>query len=133
MDRQHLIEKIQGLRKLSNCQSTTLAEAATAARIAEKLIQEHSLLEAELEVTQGSTEVAAKDPIAMTDWKLRQTTWQSALLVALSKAYNCEGVLDYGADGNFGFFVVGRPSDVSMMRYQYSYFAVELTRLEIGR
>lgn len=128
MNRPELIDKIQKLRSLANSNSS-LEEAASAARIAEKLIQANSIDEAELEAKTGSSEFPIEDPDPFTDWKLRQTVWQSSLLVALATAYDCKGILKDGVDGSYGFYAVGRPSALATLRYQYSYFRLELTRL----
>jgi hypothetical protein len=127
MERESVIDKVRKLRNLST--SSNLNEAATAARLAEKLIQEHCLAEAELEITEGSNEVTIEDGIAVTDWNQRQTRWQNVMLTYLTQAYACEGVLRYNADRKLGFYCIGRPSDIATVRYQYAYFAVELVRL----
>lgn len=125
--RQDIIEKVRKLRALSS--SSNLNEATNAAAIAEKLIQEHCLAEAELEISQGSQEVAHEDALPLTDWDQRQLVWQNILLTHLCKAYNCEGILKWGKDSKIGFYAIGRPSDIATMRYQYLFFTVELTRL----
>lgn len=127
MERESLIERVQKLRALST--SSNLHEAAAAASIAEKLIQEHCLAEAELEIVQGSQEKAHEDGMPLTDWDQRQTIWQNILLTHLCKAYNCEGLPKWGKDGRVGYYAIGRPSDIATMRYQYTFFTIELTRL----
>lgn len=127
MERESIIERVKRLRALST--SSNLNEAATAASIAEKLIQEHSLAEAELEISQGSQEKTHEDGIPLTNWDQRQTVWHNILLTHLCKAYNCEGVLKFSKEGKVGYYAIGRPSDIDTMRYQYTFFVVELTRL----
>jgi hypothetical protein len=129
MSRQDTIKKIQDLRNLAKNSASTLEEAATAARIAERLIQANSIAEAELEAKTGCTELPIEDALAMTDWKQRQTAWQNSLLCVLADAYDCEGLIKRGWDGSCGFYAIGRPTDLATMRYQYAYFTVELTRL----
>lgn len=127
MSRENIIDKVRKLRALSN--SSNLNEAASAARMAEKLIQEHCLAEAELEVIEGSHEVAGEDEVPLTNWNRRRTVWQDSLLYQLARAYNCVGILKHDREGKFGYYATGRPSDIATMRYQFAFFVVELTRL----
>jgi len=128
MTRQNTIDKIQKLRALAENKAASLNEAATAARLAEKIIQENQIEEAELEISVGSHEDAIEDPTAMSDWNQKQTVWQSSLLMTLCDSYNCEGLLKRKG-GKCGFYAIGRPSDLSTVRYQYAFFTLELTRL----
>lgn len=126
MNREDLIKKVQALRALTA--SSNLNEAAAAAKAAEKLIQTYALEEAEFEFTNGSNEKVYEDEHPLTNWGQRQTVWQNILLTALGKAYNCEGLLKH-KNGKIGYYAVGRPSDISTMRYQFAYFSLEITRL----
>lgn len=128
MSRENIIDKIKKLRNLAENKASSVDEAATAARLAEEILQKHQIEEAELEITLGSSEQVMEDTTSLTDWKQRQTVWQNILLVHLCKAYNCEGVVKH-VGSNLGFFAIGRPSDLATLRYQYSYFVLELTRL----
>lgn len=127
MSRESIIDKVRKLRSLAD-NNKSLEEAATAARLAEELLQKHAIEEAELEITLGSSEQVEEDQTALTDWKQKQTVWQNVLLTHLCKAYSCEGVLKWKGS-NLGFYAIGRPSDLQTLRYQYSYFVLELTRL----
>ena len=118
MNREDLIKKVQALRALTA--SSNLNEAAAAAKAAEKLIQTYALEEAEFEFTNGSNEKVYEDEHPLTNWGQRQTVWQNILLTALGKAYNCEGLLKH-KNGKIGYYAVGRPSDISTMRYQFAY------------
>lgn len=128
MERENIIEKIRALRALSQCKSTTLEEAATAARMAELLIQKHALAEAELQTSEPSKEdiIDADEPL--TDWDRNQVVWQNILIHGLAKAYNCTSVFRWNK-GKPGIYAVGRPSDIEVLRYQYTFFLVELYRL----
>lgn len=126
MNREDLIKKVQALRALTS--SSNLNEAAAAARAAEKLIQDYALEEAEFEFANGSNEKIYEDEHSLTDWGRRQNVWQNILLTALTTAYSCEGILKH-KDGKIGFYAVGRPSDISTMRYQFAFFSLEITRL----
>jgi hypothetical protein len=128
MTREELIKKIQALRAMSNG-SANLQEAATAARLAETIIQKHGLEEAELELSSGVKEEAHKDGIPVVLWGQKQNRWQNILLTHLCKAYNCEGILSFNGGDKLGFYAIGRPADISTLRYQFSYFHLEMTRL----
>jgi hypothetical protein len=126
MNREDLIKKIAALRALSS--SSNLNEAAAAARAAEKLIQDHAIEEAEFEFTNGSQEQVHQDDIPIMEWGQRQTVWQSSLINCLAKAYGCAGILSH-KNGKIGFYSIGRPADISIVRYQYAFFHLEMTRL----
>lgn len=129
MERENIIEKIRSLRTLSQDKSATLEEAATAARVAEMLIQKHSLAEVELEMTKVSKEDIMDDGTPLTDWGQRQTVWQNILTTGLAKAYSCSSVLRWSEKGNPNIYAIGKPSDIALLRYQYIFFVIELTRL----
>jgi uncharacterized protein DUF2786 len=126
MDRQKLIERIKALRALST--SSNLEEAATAARIAETLIQKHALEEVEFELSSGVKEEAHKDEIPIVQWNQKQNVWQNVLLTHLCKAYDCDAVMHH-QNGKLGYYAIGRASDIGTIRYQFAFFHLELTRL----
>ena len=129
MDRENIIEKVRKLRTLAENAAATIDEAAAAARAAELLIQKHALEEAELgAVSKELLEAIIEDGNPLTDWGQRQKVWQNVLLHALAENYNCSNVLK-NKDGNLNIFTIGRPSDIAVMRYQFAYFVLELTRL----
>lgn len=126
MSRESILDKVRKLRALST--SSNLHEAATAAHLAEKLIQQHALEEAELELSQGSLEAASEDMESLVDWNKRQIVWENILLTSLARAYNCAGVLRR-SNGKLGYFIIGRPADVATLKYQFCFFSLELLRL----
>jgi len=129
MDRENIIDKVRKLRALSEDKAASIEEAASAARAAELLIQKHALEEAELgAITQELLEAIIDDPNPLTDWDKRQKVWQNVLLHALAENYNCSNVLKH-KDGRLNLFTIGRPSDIAVMRYQFAYFVLELSRL----
>ena len=127
MTREELIKKVQALRAMSS--SYSLEEAATAARLAELMIQKYSLEEAEFEIASGIKEEAHKDQVPVVQWGQRQNRWQNILLTHLCKAYDCEGVLSFNGGDQLGFYAIGRPADISTLRYQFAFFHLEMTRL----
>lgn len=129
MERENIIEKVQKLRALAQNSAATVDEAAAAARAAELLIQKHSLAETELEAIRINVEPIADDENPLTDWGQRQTVWQNILIHGLAKSYNCSSVMKWDKLGRPGIYAIGRASDVALLRYQYTFFVVELTRL----
>jgi hypothetical protein len=127
MDKDSIIEKIRALRNLAQNKAATVEEAATAARLAELLIQKHAFAEADLEG--AAPEGIVNDDNCLTDWGERQNVWQNILISALGKAYNCGIVFKHNKSGSPGLYAIGRPSDVELLRYQFAFFVVELTRL----
>lgn len=128
-DRQHIIDKIQKLRNLANNSASTLDESIAAFAIAEKLLQDNAIEEAEIEYVSGIEEATIEDPSPASDWKKRVTNWQAIILNTLCDAYNCKGIIKFDRNGNRGFYIIGRPSDISIIKYQSSYFILELVRL----
>lgn len=129
MERENIIDKVRALRNLAQNPAATVDEAAAAALAAEKLIQKHSLAEAELTAMRENAEPITDDQNPLTDWGQRQTVWQNILIHGLAKAYNCESVMKWDQQGRPGIYAIGRASDVALLRYQYAFFVVELARL----
>lgn len=129
MERESIIDKIRKLRALAENAAATVDEAAAAARAAELLIQKHSLEEAELgAVSKEVLEAIIDDETPLTDWGQRQKVWQNILLHAMAENYNCTNVLKHTLSGA-NIYTIGRASDIAILRYQFAYFVVELTRL----
>jgi len=129
MERENIIDKIRKLRALADNAAATVDEAAAAARAAELLIQKHALQEAELgAVSQEVLESIIDDDTPLTDWAKRQKVWQNVLLHAMAENYNCSNVMKR-VGGISNIYTIGRASDIAVLRYQFAYFVVELTRL----
>lgn len=123
-----VIEKVKRLRALAT--SSNVNEAANAAAAADKLLQEYRLSEAELESTNGplsTRETANLDPEPIVSWNRRVTSWQSSLSAMLARHYSCSAIVDN--KNNPKILVVGRPSDISTVRYMYSWLSLEISRL----
>jgi hypothetical protein len=132
MTKQDIIERIKRLRNLAENAAASIHEAATAAKLAEELLQKHEIEEAEIEFSTGSNESPEEDPTPITDWGQKQAVWENILATALCKAYNCQGVMkviDDGTKRKTGFYVIGRPSDTQVVKYQMAFFVAEITRL----
>lgn len=125
-----IIEKVQKLRRLAR--STNVNEAAAAAAAADRLIQEHGLAEAELQA-EGKTEkeVPVEDSSPLASWR-RAPTWQRILATRLIQHYDCAGYMRWawaGGEQVLQHCVIGRPTDMSAVRYMYGWLTVEIERL----
>ncbi len=135
MSIQGVIEKVQKLRKLAR--STNEHEAAAAAAAADRLIQEHGLVEAQLQA-EGKVEAepVAEEKDPLTVWRGRAPTWQRQLASGLTRHYDCAAYLSWDYEhrtstGGPGLRhnLVGRASDVAAVRYMYGWLSVEIERL----
>lgn len=125
---QEVIEKVQKLRRLAT--SSNVHEAAAAAAAADKLIQEHGLAEAQLEVD-GQTAAERPEQETLTSWT-RIVTWERVLAKGLANHYDCTTLVqpDYvNARSETKYQVIGRPSDLASVRYMFAWLVVEIERL----
>lgn len=127
-----VIAKVRKLRNLAT--SANVHEAATAAALADKLIQEHGLAEAQLEADGqevGEKPEEAADPTI--SWRGQVPAWQSVLASFLSRHYDCAPYRTHGRDTSGRRYeaqrVVGRPSDVQTLRYMLAWLLTEIERL----
>lgn len=127
MTHQEAVEKAVKLLRLA--QSSNPNESALAAGKAQEIIDRFKLgaLSAEFE-TNGHTEPAEPiqdfqaDPLAPGK---KLATWKWRLFVTIGKQNQCKGYLSrYG-----GIAVVGRPSDVQVVRYVFNWLVNEVERL----
>lgn len=118
-----IIDKVRKLRALAS--SDNVNEAAAAARLAEKLIQEHAIAEVDIATAADEPTIKGETPIAT--WR-RVPTWEGQLLAFLTRAYQCKGIYDRRA-GTYHYVAFGRPSDLEMVRYQFAYYVSEINRL----
>lgn len=129
MDIYHVIDKVKKLRSLTF--SNNANEAANAANAANKLIDEYRLSEIDIAV-----EGSGSDPIVEDDSYIyetgRITQWKSDLIRVLASHY---GVVDYinsyYPEGRkvSKFKLVGRSSDIQIVRYMFAWLNTECQRL----
>ena len=132
MNIQDIIDKVQKLRRLAT--SANLNEAQNAAAIAERLIAQHQLSEVELSVEKGISE-----PIIEAETFLYETgkvvQWKKNLAIMLARHYNVYvyNNVDYGEDGRgrkkSRFAMIGKPSNIAILEYQFAFLMQEITRL----
>jgi Protein of unknown function (DUF2786) len=123
-----VIEKVKKLRRLAG--SSNEHEAAAAAAAADRLIQEHALVEAQLEADGASGERPSEDPEPIASWHGTVPQWQARLAVKLAKHYGCAlyGQRIRGSRTTTEH-IVGRPSDIAAVRYMYTWLALEIEGL----
>lgn len=128
MSIQSVIEKVQKLLALAN--SSNPNEAATAAAVANKLIDQYRLNESDIQDSSNMI-VEDQDPIYTSG---RVTRWKSMLVGVLAHHY---GVAHYISatypEGRkiSNYKLVGRKSDIEVTRYMFSWLLNECQRLAI--
>lgn len=110
-----VIEKIRKLMNLAKDKGATPDEAATAAAIAQKLMQQHQVEEAEL-VEKGQVVL---DPISHEVFYQsgRTEAWVQSLAAALSPAFCCIVMLRPGE----GLVLIGRPDNREAFKFTFNY------------
>jgi len=119
MSNHDVIAKIQKLRALS-ANNTSIHEAASAAAMADKLIQEHRLAEAELEVIQGAN--APHDAIEECDMHTRgrRSAWHENILRTLVTCYNCTWYMSKSIKFEHKFVVIASAQFMTSVRKEVS-------------
>jgi hypothetical protein len=121
-----IIAKIRNLRKLST--SSNPHEAATAAALADQLIQKHRIEETELEIGAGVAAELGEDPTPIQHWLGRKKKWEALLAHQLCEHYD---VASYNrrTESSVSAMAVGHPSDIRLVREMYAYLHSEITAL----
>lgn len=122
---QDIIDRVRKLRKLAT--SSNVHEAATAAAIADKLIQEHRLEEAAIE---GDEHLSIEEDPEYLDFGSRVNSWQWYLYTRLIAHYDVAGYASWRS-GHRTLHMIGRKDDIEIARFQCVYFATEINRLAV--
>ncbi len=127
---QDIIEKVKRLRSLA-AGNTNVNECANAAALADRLIQEYNLSQAEL-----TAENKISQPIIEAQTFLYETgkiiQWKSSLALQLARHYD---VYVYNSgDYSTGrkqtrYAMIGRESDIQILQYNYEYLAREIQEM----
>lgn len=124
-----VIEKVKKLRALSN--SSSANEAATAAALANKLIDQYRLSEADIAETEMDL-----DPMMEDDQYIYETgriiMWKSNLASLLAKHYGCaiyNAIIRPNGRQFSRYKLVGRASDIQITRYMFGWLVAECQRL----
>lgn len=131
-DLDRLLKKVANLRALA-AKAGTQAEAETAAAMADAIIAQYRIAEADLE-SHGATEEEcrrAEEPLdsGSANGHLRQL-WRGILACNLARHYGCYVYrLRSRANGITSMPVYGRASDVAILRSMYAWLSLEIPRL----
>ena len=127
MSLQSIIEKVNKLLSLSS--SSNANEAALAAAMANKLIDQYRLSESDLAQTQD-------DPLIQDDGFLYETgrivRWKSILAYVLSKHYGCalfNSLILINGRKSSRYKLIGRKSDIEITKYMFNWLLLECQRL----
>jgi len=116
-----IIDRIRKLLELAK-HNDNVAEAASAASAAQRLMSEHQIEQAMLE---GAAEEPIEHDVLHDDGGRQMAWWRWVLASALCRANGCKGYSRGG--GCLG--IIGRPADAQTVRYLYAYLSGEIERL----
>jgi hypothetical protein len=129
----NIIDKIRKLRSLAT--SSNVNEAASAARAADKLAQEHRISEEEIAYADPSLAEKPVEDTGVLYETARITRWVSDLSVFLAEHYGCVMWNDCRwGESESGrkitrYRLVGRKSDIELTHYMFAFCHSEITRL----
>lgn len=127
----NITEKLKSLLALA-ANASTEHEASTAAAQAAKIAEKYRIDVATLEGVGEATEQASRadDPLFKSR---RKSAWKIQLSLILAKDNNCIIFCDATYNGNkiqeTRIEIIGKPSDVQVVKYLFAYLTSELTRL----
>lgn len=136
MEQDRVIDKVKKLLRLST--SDNVNEAAAAAARAQSLMDEHRIDQAMFDVSDDGGEPAEtdedvvdhdQDPVEV---GRAIASWKGQLLMAVCAVNACKCYRGYQAfEGRYvrNLCIIGRPSDVAMVKHLYAYLAHEIERL----
>ena len=120
-----IVDKILALRRLSENKSATPAEAANAAARVQELMVKHQITEATLGTSEQSVEWD-RDPIFASK---KSCKWRTSLAVGVAKVNACRAMRAVKPDGSIHITIVGRASDIEVVRYMYAFIESTIDRL----
>lgn len=127
-----ILEKLRKLLALAK--SDNANEAAAAAAAAQRLMTEHQISEAELEVG-GPQEQASVADDPLDTFGARSQTWKEVLSTNIARLHGCKvwrekaWVPAQRRWAETRIRIVGRPSDVATVRYLYAWLTTVIERL----
>ena len=134
MSNKSIIEKIQKLLNLAEGKGATEAEAATAAAQAQRLMDKHRIEQAELEAANNNVDEEAQyfagDSSLYSSKSI--SNWRVSLAVGIAHPNDCKVVIRRGNrsfNQNAEIQIIGRKSDVAVVRYLFSFAEREIERL----
>ena len=125
-----IIEKVKGLLAMSRG-SANANEAATAAALANKIIDEYRLQECDLEGSEENVSEPVEEDSDYIYQSGKVTPWRCLLIKILARHYGCAhwNDCDYSARKISRYRLVGRRSDIGITRYMFAWLSTECTRL----
>jgi hypothetical protein len=125
-----VIEKVRKLLALAT--SSNANEAATAAAVANKLIDEYRLSECDLEINEGGSSEPIEEDADYIYQSGKITRWKASLVRVLTTHYG----VAYWNDISFEtkrqvsrYRMVGKRSDMGIVRYMFAWLSTECQRL----
>ena len=127
----NVVDKIQALKRLSENKSATPSEAANAAARVQELMLKHKITEAELGSDESKEEIHwfKDDPLHVSK---RDSAWRVVLACGIAEVNGCRCMTGVRPDGARRISLLGRASDVEVVRYLYAYLEREIERLAKG-
>lgn len=120
-----VIDKVKKLLALSK--SSNANEAAAAAATANRLIDQYRLEESEIELSNSVQEDIFVDTESLYETG-RLTQWKSTLASILAHHYGC-AIYNHKGYRKNAFKLVGRKSDITVVRYMFAWLCLEIDRL----
>jgi Protein of unknown function (DUF2786) len=118
-----IIDKVRKLRALATSENAN--EAAAAAAAADRLIQEHSISEAEL----GEPTIAPIFGDAIVHWPSNVPYWAHSLGTFIASHYGCYVWAHRTYTNGVYLRISGRPDDIETARYMYAWLTAQIARL----
>jgi hypothetical protein len=122
------IEKVAKLRALA-ARAGTQAEAEAAAAQAAAIVAKYQIDEAVLEAhsPERAEEIQEGDPLWSGE---RDISWLNMLAAGIGKIHGCAVIVRrYGGAATVTYIIVGRPSDLAIVRYLFAWLHAEIVRL----
>lgn len=122
LNNEQTLDKIRKLLRLG--ESNNENESAAAIAAAQKLMDKHNISEMMLNINKPDTEQITDERDPLWKGKHSRSQWRSRLASILANANSCKIYLKVP-----DIHVVGRPSDISSVRYLFAYCEREIERL----
>ena len=130
-----IIDKVRKLLNMTEDKGCSVAEAASAAALAQKLLSEHRLSVADLGEAPGMEEKIHNDSFLYEGERI--VHWKSDLASTICNVNGCKMYYSnrYGtrASGRYGnllrYQIIGRDSDIAVVTYFFNYLTAEIDRL----
>lgn len=125
-----VISKVKKLYALAEA-NTSEHEAAVAVAAAEKLLQQYRLSRAEIEThCDDQAEAPIEDGDPLETYAARVPVWQQILVGTLAGHYGC-ALYQARSRNQTAMRLVGRPSDLRLLRLQYGRVKIQIDRLTL--